>query len=64
MKLTKVSNDAAEASFGQIYAIKPDDQLYDFKKELKPILDRYYEKVANIYQQVYTQTNNRSFRIL
>ena len=54
LKLTKVSNNAVEASFGQVYAMIPDDRLDDLKEELRPILERYYEKVAKIYQDVYT----------
>ena len=54
LKLAKVSNDAVEASFFQVYAMIPDDRLDDLKEELKPILERYYEKVAKIYQDVYT----------
>lgn len=54
LKLTKMSNDAVEGSFGQIYAMIPEDRLNDFKEELSPILERYYEKVAKIYQEVYT----------
>jgi len=54
MKLIKVSNNAVEASFSQVYAMIPDENLDAFKKELKPIMDNYYEKMAVISMDVYT----------
>ncbi len=54
LKLTKLSNDAVEASFGQVYAMIPDDRLDYLKEELKPILERYYKKVANIKRSIRT----------
>ena len=54
LKMTKLSNDAVEASFSQIYAMIPDENLKDFKKEIKPIMDRYNEKMAVISMDYYT----------
>ena len=54
VKLVKLSNNAVEASFSQVYAMIPKENLADFKKELEPIIDRYYEKMADISMDVYT----------
>ena len=53
-KLTKMSSSAVEASMGQIYTMIPEDKLDDFKKELKPIMDDYYMKIAEVSMKYYT----------
>ena len=55
LKMTKLSNNAVEASFIQVYAMITKENLKDFKKEKKPIVDRYYEKMAEISMDFYTQ---------
>jgi hypothetical protein len=54
LKMIKLSNNAVEASFGQIYSMIPEENLEDFKKEIQPIMDRYYEKMAVISMDYYT----------
>lgn len=54
IKLTKLSNDAVEASFGQLYGMIPAEKLEEFKKDLKPIMEIYYSKVAEISMEFYT----------
>ena len=54
VKLVKLSNNAVEASFSQVYAMIPKENLADFKEELKPIMGRYYKKMANISMDVYS----------
>ena len=44
LKMMKLSNNAVEASFSQVYAMIPEENLEDFKKEIQPIMERYYEK--------------------
>lgn len=54
LKLTRYSNDAVEASFGQLYAMIPAEKLEDFKEELKPVLDNYYTKMAKVSMEFYS----------
>lgn len=54
LKLTRLSNDAVEASFGQLYAMIPAEKLEDFKEELKPVLDNYYTKMAKVSMEYYS----------
>lgn len=54
IKLTKLSNDAVEASFGQLYAMIPAENLEEFKKDLKPIMEKYYSKIAEVSMEFYT----------
>lgn len=54
VKLTKLSNDAVEAAFGQMYSMIPAEKLEAFKTELKPIKDNYYIKMAEISMEYYT----------
>lgn len=54
LKLTKLSNDAVESSFGQIYAMIPAEKMDDFKKELKPLMDKFYLKMAKASMEFYT----------
>ena len=54
LKMIKLSNNAVEASFSQVYAMIPEEKLEDFKNEIQPIMDRYYEKMADISMEFYT----------
>ncbi|MFD0932099.1 DUF2059 domain-containing protein [Psychroflexus salinarum] len=54
LKLTKLSNDAVEASFGQLYAMIPAENLEAFKNDLKPIMNDYYSKVAEMSMEYYS----------
>ena len=54
LKMIKLSNNAVEASFSQVYAMIPEEKLEDFKNEIQPIMDRYYKKMADISMEFYT----------
>ena len=54
LKLTKMSSNAVEASMGQVYTMIPEDKVEDFKKEFKPIMNDYYEKLAVKSMDYYT----------
>jgi hypothetical protein len=54
IKLTKMSSGAAEAGMAQVYTMIPEDKVEDFKKELEPIMDEYYEKIAVKSMEYYT----------
>ncbi|TXE15926.1 DUF2059 domain-containing protein [Psychroflexus gondwanensis] len=54
LKLTKLSNDAVEASFSQLYAMILAENLDSFKKDLKPIMDTYYSKMAEMSMEYYS----------
>ena len=46
LKLTKMSSGSAEASLEQVYNMIPAQKLDAFKKELQPVMEKYYEKIA------------------
>jgi len=54
IKLVKLSSDAAEVGLGQVYTMIPEAKLDAFKQELKPVMDRYYEKIAVKSMEHYT----------
>lgn len=54
LKLTKMASGAVEANLGQIYTMIPEDKVEDFKKELQPILDEFYTKLAMKSTEYYT----------
>ena len=54
VKLVKLSSDAAEAALEQVYVMIPEEKLEGFKKELEPVMDRYYEKIAIKSMEYYT----------
>ena len=54
LKLTKMSSSAMEANMGQIFTMIPEDKVEDFKKELKPIMNDFYEKLAVKSMDYYT----------
>ncbi len=53
-KLTKLSSGAVEANLSQVYMMIPEDKVDDFKKELKPIMDDFYMKLAKKSMEYYT----------
>ena len=54
LKLTKMSSGAVEANLSQVYTMIPEDKVEDFKKELQPILDDFYTKLAMKSMEYYT----------
>ena len=54
VKLVKLSADAAEAGLAQVYTMIPEAKLDAFKKELEPVMNRYYEKIAVKSMEYYT----------
>jgi len=54
VKLVKLSSDAAEAGLAQVYTMIPEAKLEAFKKELEPVMNRYYEKIAVKSMEYYT----------
>lgn len=54
VKLVKLSSDAAEAGLAQVYMMIPEAKLDAFKKELEPVMNRYYEKIAVKSMEHYT----------
>ncbi|WP_454244482.1 DUF2059 domain-containing protein [Psychroflexus sp. MBR-150] len=53
-KLTKLSSGAVEANMSQIYTMIPEDNVEAFKKELQPIMDDFYMKLAKKSTEYYT----------
>ena len=54
VKLIKMSNGTVEASLGQLYTMIPEAKVEGFKKDLQPILNDYYEKLATKSMEYYT----------
>lgn len=54
LKLTKMASGAVDANLGQIYTMIPEDKVEDFKKELKPIMEGFYTKLAMKSMEYYT----------
>lgn len=54
LKLTEMSSGAVEANMSQVYTMIPEDKVEDFKKELKPIMDDFYMKLAEKSMEFYT----------
>lgn len=54
-KLTKMSSSGSiEASMSQVYTMIPEDNVEAFKKELQPIMDDFYMKLAKKSTEYYT----------
>ena len=55
LKLTKISStQSVEANMAQIYTMIPEDNLESFKKELNPIMESFYKKIADKSAELYT----------
>ena len=54
LELVKLSSDAAEAGLAQVYMMIPEAKLDAFKKDLEPVMNRYYEKIAVKSMEYYT----------
>ncbi|TKS57608.1 DUF2059 domain-containing protein [Mesohalobacter halotolerans] len=54
LKLTKMSSGAVEANMSQVYTMIPEDNLEAFKKELKPVMEDFYVKLAEKSMEYYS----------
>lgn len=54
LKMTKMSEGMVDSMLGQLYAMIPEDKVEDFKKEMKPIMEEYYEQAAEVSMKHYT----------
>ena len=54
LKLTKMSSGAIEANMSQVYTMIPEDNLEAFKKELKPVMEDFYVKLAEKSMEYYS----------
>lgn len=54
LELIKKSEGMVDSMMEQLYTMIPEDKVEDFKKELKPIMDEYYEQAAEVSMKHYT----------
>ncbi len=54
LELIKKSEGMVDSMLDQLYTMIPEDKLEDFKKELNPIMQEYYEQAAEVSMKHYT----------
>jgi hypothetical protein len=54
VKLAEMGSKSAEASLSQVYNMIPEDKLADFKKELDPVMQKFYKKLGEKSMEFYT----------
>lgn len=54
VKLMKLSNATVEASMKPVYAQIPEENLQEFKKEVKPVIEKMYSDLAEVAAKQYT----------
>lgn len=54
LKMTKMAEGMVDSMLGQLYTMIPEDKVEGFKKEMKPIMDEYYNQAAEVSMKHYT----------
>lgn len=54
LELIKKSEGMVDSMLDQLYTMIPEDKVEDFKKELNPIMQEYYEQAAEVSMKHYT----------
>jgi hypothetical protein len=54
IKLAEMGSKSAEASLNQVYTMIPEDKVEEFKKELNPIMQEFYQKLGEKSMEYYT----------
>ena len=54
IKLAKIGSKTAEASLDQVYTMIPEENIENFKKELQPIMQGFYQKLGEESMKYYT----------
>ncbi|MGB2087671.1 MAG: DUF2059 domain-containing protein [Psychroflexus salarius] len=54
VRMMKMSNNTVETALEPLYMQIPEDKIADFKKDLQPVLDNMYEKLAKKATEVYS----------
>lgn len=54
VKLAEMGSKAAEASLNQVYTMIPEDKVEEFKKELDPVMQEFYNKLGEKSMELYT----------
>lgn len=54
VKLMKMSNNTVETALQPLYMQIPEDKVADFKKEMQPVLDNMYTKLAKKAVEIYS----------